>query len=88
MFSQGPHERAAGGSESEKPADEATSPAVTVMRGQEPQARDAAPLEAGRGRRQFSLEPQDGPALPLLHVAHEARVGLPTPGLGMRSVSF
>lgn len=88
MFSQGPHKRKARGSESEKPADEATLLAVTVMRGKEPQARNKAPREAGRGRRRFSLEPRDGPALPLLGVARKARVGPPTSGLGMRSTLF
>lgn len=91
MFSRGPHEREVGGSESGKPTEEAVSPAVTVMKGKEPQARDAAPpklAEASRGRRRFSQEPRDCQALPLLGVARKARVGPPNPGLRMRNVLF
>lgn len=43
---------------------EAALLAVTMTGGKGPRARDAAPLEAGKGWRQFSLEPPEGPALP------------------------
>lgn len=51
--------------------DEAAPPPVT--RGKGPLARDAVTLEAGNGQKQSSPEPRDGPALPLLGLAREAR---------------